>query len=158
MRDCLEAAMKASWFKYFAITLFSLCGDSILAQTFMEGWQAALSKPTYSNVRFQMYQVAMPDGVKLSAAVWRPDVEKVKFPVIMVATPYNKLAPANINDANYFVPRGYVYIAYDLRGRYDSQGQAYLYGEKDGSDLNVMQTWSARQPWSTGKIGMFGGS
>jgi putative CocE/NonD family hydrolase len=151
--------MKTSWFKYFVVlNFFALFGDSILAQKFMEGWQEALSKPTYSKIRFQMYQVAMPDGVTLSAAVWRPDVEREKFPVIIVATPYNKLAPANINDATYFVSRGYVYIAYDLRGRYDSQGQAYLYGEKDGSDLNVMQTWSALQPWSTGKIGMYGGS
>ena len=100
----------------------------------------------------------MPDGIKLSAAVWRPDTVAEKYPVILVATPYNKLGSGIIADARFFATRGYVYISYDLRGRYDSDGKSYLYGPKDGADLNAMQTWAANQPWSTGKIGMYGGS
>ena len=131
---------------------------SASAQTFMNDWQQKLSKPTYSNVRFQFFEVPMPDGVKLSVAVWRPDIEGQKFPTIMIATPYNKLANDNTADARYFVPRGYAYVAYDIRGRYDSEGAAYLYGPQDGKDLSVMQSWVARQPWSDGKIGMYQGS
>jgi putative CocE/NonD family hydrolase len=140
------------------LVVLLLVASSALAQTFMNDWQDKLSKPIYSNIRFQMFEVPMPDGVRLSAAVWRPDAEGKKFPVIMIATPYNKLRQSNIDDAKYFVPRGYVYVAYDIRGRYDSQGQAYLYGPLDGKDLSVMQTWVAHLPWSDGKIGMYGGS
>jgi uncharacterized protein len=130
-------------------------------QGFMSDWQSKLSKPTYSDVRFQMYEVPMPDGVKLSAAVWHPNVSGKKFPVIMIATPYNKFGGdrgENVPNALFFATRGYVYVAYDIRGRYDSQGQAYLYGPQDGKDLNVMQSWAGERPWSSGKIGMYGGS
>lgn len=130
----------------------------VLAQPFMSNWQTSLSRPIYSNIRFQMFEVPMPDGVRLSVAVWRPTLPGRKFPVIMIATPYNKLRQEDISAARYFVPRGYVFVAYDTRGRYDSQGSPYLYGPQDGQDLNVMLTWAATQDWSDGKIGMYGGS
>jgi hypothetical protein len=90
--------MKATWLKEVtALTVFLLCAQSILAQNFMEGCRQGSPRLAYSSVQFQLYQVRMPDGVKLSAAVWRPDVENERFPIIMVATPYNKLAPVNIS-------------------------------------------------------------
>jgi putative CocE/NonD family hydrolase len=121
-------------------------------------WQDNLSKPTYQQIRFRMTQVAMPDGVKLSVAIWRPEGDSEKFPVVLVATPYNKLDERLIGDAQFFAQRGYAYVSYDLRGRYDSEGTAYLYGHKDGEDLDVVFNWVAAQPWSSGKIGMYGGS
>jgi uncharacterized protein len=154
----MEKSTLRLWKCSTALTVLLLVLSSASAQTFMNDWQDKLSKPTYSNIRFQMFEVPMPDGVKLSAAVWRPNIEDKKFPVIMIGTPYNKLSESNIEDAGYFAPRGYVYIAYDIRGRYDSEGQAYLYGPQDGKDLSVMQSWAAHQPWSDGKIGMYGGS
>jgi uncharacterized protein len=147
---------RCKYLSVLAVLLLALSSAS--AQTFMNDWQDKLSKPTYSSTRFQFFEVSMPDGVKLAAAVWRPDVEGKKFPVILIATPYNKLSEVNMQDAVYFVPRGYVYVAFDLRGRYDSEGYAYLYGPQDGKDLSVMQSWVAHQPWSDGKIGMYQGS
>jgi putative CocE/NonD family hydrolase len=135
-----------------------LGGTNAASQSRDSSWVDSLSKQVYPFVEFRMYQIAMPDGVKLSAAVWTPELEGTKFPVIMIATPYNKLDADNIAAATFFAQRGYAFVAYDLRGRYDSEGYAYLYGEQDGKDLNAMQTWIAEQPWSSGKIGMFGGS
>jgi len=129
-----------------------------LGQGLDSAWKTKLSQPGKEDIRFRMYQVQMSDGVKLEVAVWTLDVPGQRYPTILVGTPYNKLRESNIDDANFFVPRGYAYVAYDLRGRYDSEGQAYLYGEKDGEDLNAIQTWVAQQSWSTGKIGMYGGS
>lgn len=142
------------------ISLLLLPGiaTALWAQVLTGDWQAKLSKVAYPEIKFRLYEVPMPDGVKLNAAVWRPDVEGEKFPVVLIATPYDKMSQQNIERANFFSKRGYAFVAYDLRGRYDSQGEAYLYGAADGEDLNVMQTWVAQQPWSTGKIGMFGGS
>lgn len=121
-------------------------------------WKGQLSQPVHSKIRFRMFQVPMPDGVKLSVAVWRPDEDDAKFPVVLAATPYNKLAERHVTDAQFFAQRGYAYVSYDLRGRYDSEGTSYLYGVKDGEDLDAIQTWLAGQPWSTGRIGMYGGS
>lgn len=148
----------ARWKQFLGMFLLA-CVQFATAQSMDPDWEMKLSQPKYQDIRFRMYQVAMPDGVKLGVAVWSPEPNTgEKLPAILVATPYNKLIPRNIEDAQYFVPRGYVYVAYDLRGRYDSEGQAYLYGEYDGKDLNVMQSWVASQSWSSGKIGMYGGS
>jgi putative CocE/NonD family hydrolase len=105
-----------------------------------------------------MYSVKMPDGVLLSAAVWRPDVEGERFPVIMLSTPYNKIGERSVEQGEYFAHRGYAYVAYDKRGRYDSEGLANRYGPDDGADLSAMQTWAGTQPWSTGKVATLGGS
>jgi len=146
--------------QFFAVLLLSclLFVQHIVGQELDSEWRTKLSQPGKEDIRFRMYQATMGDGTKLEVAVWTPDVTGQKYPTILVATPYNKLRDSNIEDANFFVTRGYAYAAYDLRGRYDSEGQAYLYGEKDGEDLNTMQTWVAQQPWSNGKIGMYGGS
>jgi putative CocE/NonD family hydrolase len=146
--------------KRFFLGMFLLLAVSLpmIGQAVDPSWRTKLSQPSNSDTRFRMYQVPMSDGVKLGVAVWTPDVQNQKFPTILVASPYNKLRDGFIEDAAFFVPRGYAYVTYDLRGRYDSEGQAYLYGEYDGKDLNEMQTWIGKQPWSNGKIGMYGGS
>ncbi len=105
-----------------------------------------------------MYDVRMSDGVLLSTAVWRPRTEAEKFPVIMLSTPYNKLAAGNIEQGEYFAHHGYAYVAYDKRGRYDSDGEVNRYGARDGSDFAEMQEWAGTQSWSTGKVGTLGGS
>jgi hypothetical protein len=132
-------------------------------------WRDKLSKPVYGQIKFHMYGIKMSDGVMISAAVWRPDVDSEKFPVIMISTPYNKLGAGNIRDAQFFAHRGYAFVAYDKRGRYDSDGQADRYGivakpgtggigGKDGEDFDEMQTWAGTQSWSTGKIATLGNS
>jgi putative CocE/NonD family hydrolase len=151
-----EAWLMKTWMRWFVT--FLVCVPQLMGQGPNPEWRVKLSQPQYEDIRFRMYQVPMPDGTKIGVAVWTPDVEGQKFPTILIATPYNKLSDADIIDAGFFVPRGYAYVAYDLRGRYDSEGEAYLYGAQDGADLNVMQSWVAQQPWSTGKIGMYGGS
>src|ERR1022692_1043531 len=116
-----------TWMRWFVT--FLVCVPPLMGQGLNPEWRAKLSQPQYEDIRFRMYQVPMPDGTKIGVAVWTPDVEGQKFPTILIATPYNKLSDADITDAGFFVPRGYAYVAYDLRGRYDSEGEAYLYGE-----------------------------
>ena len=134
-------------------------GPHILrAQSATPGWEEKLSKPAYATIRFHTANVKMADGVMISAAVWRPDVAGEKFPVIMISTPYNKLGAGNIADGEYFARRGYAFVAFDKRGRYDSEGVNQRYGPKDGEDFSEMQTWAGTQPWSTGKVATVGNS
>ncbi len=98
--------------------------------------------------------VTMRDGVKLSIDIYRPDAPG-KFPVILSRTPYTK--PSAYETAKNFIPRGYVWVAMDVRGRGDSEGTfvPYRHDALDGYDAIE---WCAKQEWSTGKVGTIGGS
>lgn len=127
-------------------------------------WLDKLSQPQYEIAFEHDIRIPMRDGLKLSANIWRPKAEG-KFPVIFVYTPYDNSSESMIVKAKYFVPRGYVFAAIDVRGRHDSPGESYLYwkpdwrnGKFDGLDVYDSQTWLGEQPWSSGKIGMTGGS
>ncbi len=120
---------------------------------------ACLSIPLFSQNQYGLkidfnQRVKMRDGVELSADVYRPDAPG-KFPVILSRTPYTK--PGSYNSAKIFVPRGYVFVAMDVRGRGDSEGSFVPY-RNDGLDGYDAIEWCAQQPWSTGKVGTIGGS
>jgi putative CocE/NonD family hydrolase len=99
--------------------------------------------------------VPMRDGVKLSANIFRP-AGTGRFPVLVHRTPYKKV-PELTPGLRAFVDRGYAVVSQDVRGRYESEGEyrQFLQESQDGEDT---LSWVARQPWSDGKIGMFGGS
>jgi hypothetical protein len=103
--------------------------------------------------------VVMRDGAKLATDVYRPAQNGVavegKFPVILERTPYNK--DSGSSTANYFVPRGYVVVIQDVRGRYKSEGhwRPIRDDPNDGFDL---AKWIGEQPWSDGTIGTVGSS
>jgi uncharacterized protein len=129
-------------------------------------WVSKLSQPKYDiQFEFNVKKVPTRDGIKLSANIWRPKAEG-KFPVIYMHTPYDKSSKFFcINRAKYFVPRGYVVVAIDVRGKHDSDGEHYFYwhsdwreGKFEGQDVYDCQTWLGEQPWSTGRIGMTGPS
>jgi uncharacterized protein len=129
-------------------------------------WVRKLSQPQYGiKLEYNLKKLVMRDGVKLSANVWRPKADG-KFPVIYMHTMYDKSNDSCIARANYFVPRGYVVVAVDCRGKFDSDGEPYSFfwhtnwseGGFDGQDVHDCLTWLGEQPWSTGKIGMVGPS
>jgi putative CocE/NonD family hydrolase len=103
--------------------------------------------------------VPMRDGVKLATDVYRParngaPVEG-KLPVILVRTPYNKSSKAS--DANYLAARGYVVVAQDVRGRYQSEGR-WVPIRDDPNDGFDTAKWIGAQTWSDGSIGGMGSS
>jgi predicted acyl esterase len=99
-------------------------------------------------------EVPMRDGVSLSTNIYRPDEEGC-FPVILVRTTYKKERLELI--ARSYVRKGYVAAVQDCRGRFASAGiwEPYINESKDGYDTIE---WLAKQPWSTGKVGMIGES
>lgn len=99
-------------------------------------------------------EVPMRDGVNLSTDIYRPNKEG-RFPVILVRTPYNK--EKFEQNARYYSRGGYIVAVQDCRGRFASAGiwEPYINEPEDGYDTIE---WLARQPWSTGKVGMIGES
>ncbi|WP_129782386.1 CocE/NonD family hydrolase [Peristeroidobacter soli] len=101
--------------------------------------------------------VPMRDGVRLATDVYRPAAEG-KYPVILTRDPYDNGSDDNsVAEGHAWAKRGYVFLHQDVRGRYDSEGSFYTYSSEvaDGYDA---QQWAGSQPWSSGKVGMLGGS
>jgi putative CocE/NonD family hydrolase len=98
--------------------------------------------------------VPMRDGVKLLTDLYRPEGTG-KFPTILIRTPYKK--DMTEPQAAYYARRGYVVAVQNCRGRFGSPGtwEPFVHEPKDGHDA---VEWLAEQPWSTGKVGMIGGS
>jgi putative CocE/NonD family hydrolase len=98
-------------------------------------------------------RVKMRDGVSLAADVYRPDAPG-KYPVLLQRTPYNRRDAAT---GMLLASHGYVVVLQDTRGRFDSEGEFYpfKYESQDGYDT---VEWAAGLSYSSGKVGMFGGS
>ena len=83
-----------------------------------------------------------------------------KFPVLLEYLPYRKTEARSRDYAlySYFVQRGYVVAAVDIRGTGNSEGRLipYEYSEIEQRDGEVVIDWLSKQPWSNGKVGMFG--
>ena len=100
-------------------------------------------------------KIPMRDGVRLSGTVLKPAGQTEPLPVIFTLTPY--IADGFQNRASYFSQHGYVFVSVDTRGRGNSEGifEPFAQEAKDGYDV---VEFLARQPWSNGKVAMWGGS
>jgi putative CocE/NonD family hydrolase len=146
----------------------------------------SVSKPgEYTGYSAKMYDgyalsseyVAMRDGVKLAVDLYRPKemngkVTETKLPVLWMHTPYNRRtfassAGSGVSGLYYpgaaakLVDYGYVVAVVDFRGVYASYGKNAGYNRGEWMDAARMDAydvteWLAMQPWSSGKIGMWG--
>ena len=106
----------------------------------------------------------MPDGIRLSATLYMPEGGKKKnekFPALLEYLPYRKddaMAARDYGIHSYFAARGYVSVRVDIRGFGTSEGVPTdrEYSEQELSDGEQVIAWLAAQPWSNGKVGMFG--
>ena len=104
----------------------------------------------------------MADGVRLAADLYRPaDAQPgERFPVLLEYLPYRKAESRGRRYSlySYFVERGYIVALVDIRGTGNSEGRLVdrEYSEQEQSDGEEVIAWLARQPFSTGNVGMFG--
>jgi putative CocE/NonD family hydrolase len=94
------------------------------------------------------------DGVTLHADIFRPKADG-QFPVLLQRTPYGK--SNDISIALRGAARGYVMIIQDVRGRFASEGDWYVFKHESQDGYDTVE-WAAMLPYSNGKVGMFGGS
>jgi putative CocE/NonD family hydrolase len=101
--------------------------------------------------------VPMRDGIKLATDVYLPAAEG-NYPTLLVRDIYSNGSNAvRLRYAKFATANGYAFVFQSSRGRYDSEGDWYPYFDEinDGDDT---LTWISDQPWSNGKVGMFGTS
>jgi putative CocE/NonD family hydrolase len=130
------------------------------------------AQPVYDGWRLTSVYVPTRDGTKLAVDVIRPTqagvVVKDRLPVLWMHSPYNRRPKGGKSQAETYpggpielVKYGYVVAVVDFRGLYASFGKDRLYnlGEYDTpswNDAYDVTEWLARQPWSSGKVGMWG--
>jgi uncharacterized protein len=98
---------------------------------------------------------AMPDGGSICALIVRPR-DRPKLPALLQFTIYYDQVTL-LRDARRSASNDYVGVIGLVRGKGCSRGEIVPY-EHDGADAAKLVDWIAAQPWSDGKIGMFGGS
>lgn len=144
----------------------------------MEAKGYIVPAPRYRVIVERDVKIVMSDGVKLDATIFRPDSEE-KFPVIVGAHPYSQegqlgpVPPTRIvlshdegversnaslesGDPYFFARRGYVYINVNVRGTGKSEGLYDMLSPREVQDVFEVIEWAAKQPWSSGSVGMFG--
>ena len=106
--------------------------------------------------------VTMDDGVVLSTQVIYPTIPSTgaqapgKFPVLLTQNPYGT-AQSPVAAGDYYVQRGYIYVAASIRGTGASGGQLSWFGQRQGEDGAELVSWAARTlAGSDGKVGLDG--
>lgn len=123
---------------------------------------AATPLPPKYGMALSTAWITMPDGVRLSADLYRPTGGRrgERFPVLLEYLPYRKHEARSRNWPlySYFVQRGYVVAAVDIRGTGNSEGRIvpYEYSDIEHADGDATIDWLSKQSWSNGNVGMFG--
>ena len=100
------------------------------------------------------------DGERLAATLYLPDGPG-PFAALLEALPYRKDDVTDSYRSTYvrFASEGFAVLRLDLRGTGSSSGIATdEYPAVERADLRTTIEWLAAQPWSNGRVGMFGTS
>lgn len=99
--------------------------------------------------------VRTPDGATVCVLVMRPRAAAARLPALLNFSIY---ADANHRDeARLSAAHGYAGVSALTRGKGCSPDTPVPI-EHDGADADAVIDWISRQPWSDGRVGMFGGS
>ncbi|MCB0957564.1 MAG: CocE/NonD family hydrolase, partial [Ilumatobacter sp.] len=109
----------------------------------------------------QVVRVEAADGTPLAVTLYLPDGGG-PFATLVEALPY-RMHDVTASYADSYVrfadEGGFAVVRVDLRGTGSSGGDATdEYPDVERSDLRTVIQWIAAQPWSTGRVGMFGTS
>ena len=105
--------------------------------------------------------IPLSDGTRLAATLYLPDALEPQ-PALLEALPYRKDDVTAHYAGQYRRLRdegAYAVCRLDLRGTGSSEGLAVdEYPPQEQEDLREVIAWLARQPWCTGRVGMYGTS
>jgi X-Pro dipeptidyl-peptidase len=112
---------------------------------------------------FEKYKVPTVDGAEVNVEVMRPAGD-AHAPVILTYSPYNTLSEgttpnlANDDLGQRYLERGYARAVADVLGTRDSSGCWDYGGPKEQQSGVDVVNFLSRQPWSSGRVAMIGGS
>jgi putative CocE/NonD family hydrolase len=116
---------------------------------------------TARNIRIERnLPVRMRDGTILRADVYRPDSDG-RWPVILMRFLEYPIIEPFVENGEFFVRNGYVFVYSEVRGTGRSDGEFFpLVDEAWGENQDGYDTieWAGRQAWSNGNVGLIGTS
>jgi predicted acyl esterase len=115
----------------------------------------AQASPDSSYVIARDVHVPIRDGASICALIVRRRVAE-RLPALLTFTIYVDSA-ANLADARRSADHGYIGVVGYTRGKACAPGPIEPY-RHDGADAAALIDWIAAQPWSDGRVGMYGGS
>ncbi len=120
------------------------------------------------------YNITMRDGVRLFTAVYVPKDTSVKYPVMIMRTPYGITPygadnfPESLGPSNYMAGEKYIFVYQDVRGRFMSEGTflnmtPYITNKRKDTDVdNSTDTYDTVE-WllenirnNNGRVGLWG--
>jgi predicted acyl esterase len=121
--------------------------------------------PAFPDQIESSFYLPMRDGVRLAVELYRPGINgkaaEGRFPVVWHHSFDRRYVPAPTVNAAYAAPEltkfGYVVAVVERRGMGASFGERRGYNDRiEAEDAYEVNEWLARQPWSTGKVGIVG--
>ena len=108
---------------------------------------------------YQVTGVETSDGVWLATDVFLPEVpEGTKLPTVLVRTPYGRAQfRGGELVVSALVERGFAVVTQDVRGKYSSTGEFLPFVHEQDDGVETLD-WIVAQPWSNGRVGMWGSS
>ncbi len=166
----------------YSFPRFIIIGFATAGLLGASSWGASAAEPTPQKVsEFGVYQgysterypdqikssfyLPMRDGVRLAVDLYRPGVggkpAEGRFPVVWHHTLDRRAVTDPAVNAAYAAPAltqdGYVVAYVERRGLGASFGVRRGYNDRnEAQDAYEVSEWLARQPWSSGKVGMVG--
>src|SRR4051794_4792371 len=126
---------------------------------------ATLPAPSYEQTVSKEVLVPMDDGVDIAMTVTWPSHDGSapapgRFPVVLSLTPYGRTGVCGCPSAALFATRGIASAVADVRGTGGSGGDlsGNYFSPREARDGAALVEYLGTQPWSTGKVGMAGGS
>jgi predicted acyl esterase len=130
-----------------------------------------VSQPRYELTVEKDIDIAMRDGARLKADLFRPK-STARFPVIVSLGVYQKdklwVPPPDLEEKPnphmnwetvnplWWVPRGYAALRVDSRGSGKSPGRTDPWSPTESRDFYDAIEWAARQSWCNGRVGLNG--
>ncbi len=137
----------------------------------MQKRPTGLSQPRHDLLIEKDVEIAMRDGTRLRADVFRPRANG-RFPAIVNIGAYQKdkvwVPPPDLEEEPnpymnwetvnplWWVPRGYAAVRVDTRGSGKSPGRTDPWSPSESIDFHDAIEWAGRQPWSNGRVGTSG--
>jgi putative CocE/NonD family hydrolase len=94
--------------------------------------------------------IKTPDGASIAVLLVRPKSSSKPLPTLLEFTIYDSR-----NYAKECAAQGYVGVVAYTRGTHGSPRHIVPY-QHDGDDARAVINWIAKQPWSDGRVGMYG--
>jgi len=145
-----------------AITCLLMAG--LAAPAFASPPPPVMPDPTYQSVA-QEVLIPMDDGVQIAATITLPSTDGTtpapgRFPVVLSLTPYSRTGVCGCPSSALFATRGIAGVVADVRGTGGSGGtlDGNYFSPREAKDGAAVVEYVGTQPWSSGRVGMAGGS